>query len=60
MLAKAKAKRELEVKALSVKLEEEWQAVQREKQEALKEIYDKCLERVGDGHRGCSEPGRNG
>ncbi|XP_071492736.1 uncharacterized protein [Diadema antillarum] len=51
LLAKAKAKKVAEVNALSEKLEEEWQAVQQEKAEALDDIYQRCLERVGDGHR---------
>lgn len=51
LLIRTKAKKEAEVTALSVKLEEEWRAVQKEKQEALKEIYEQCLSKVGDGHR---------
>eukprot|EP00057_Strongylocentrotus_purpuratus_P001485 XP_001199325.2 PREDICTED: uncharacterized protein LOC763378 isoform X2 [Strongylocentrotus purpuratus] len=51
LLVRTKAKKEAEVTALSVKLEEEWKAVQKEKQEALKEIYEQCLSKVGDGHR---------
>ncbi|XP_072180066.1 uncharacterized protein [Diadema setosum] len=51
LLAKAKAKKVAEVNALSEKLEEEWRAVQQEKAEALDDIYQRCLERVGDGHR---------
>ncbi|XP_054771759.2 uncharacterized protein LOC129279679 [Lytechinus pictus] len=51
LLVRTKAKKEAEVKALSLKLEAEWKAVQTEKQEALKEIYQQCLSKVGDGHR---------
>ncbi|XP_041483407.1 centrosomal protein of 295 kDa-like [Lytechinus variegatus] len=51
LLVRTKAKKEAEVKALSLKLEAEWKAVQTEKQEALKEIYQQCMSKVGDGHR---------